>query len=112
MLDPEVKYKAQLSLALSRKKSHADLPYYVRRKSTHLAHAECGGFRTAKGAHILKNDTFQALIAGNKKASAATMVTTMRLAKTTLAKTKFARRATPFSVAAVACLLTISSRNH
>ncbi|KNH09289.1 hypothetical protein XU18_0567 [Perkinsela sp. CCAP 1560/4] len=80
VLDPEVKCKAQVSLAFSRKKSHADLPYYIRRNSTHLAHAECGGFRTAKGAHILKNVTFQALIAENKKASAATMVTIMRLA--------------------------------
>ena len=72
VLDPEVKCKAQVSLAFLKKENPAELPYYIRRKRTYLAHAECGGFRSAKDAHILKNDTFQALIAGNKKASAAT----------------------------------------
>ena len=59
VLDPEVKCKAQVSLAFSRKKSHADIPYYIRRRSTHLAHAECGGYKAANGAHILKNGIFR-----------------------------------------------------
>ena len=72
VLDPEIKCKAQVPLAFSKQENPADLPYYIRQKRTHLAHAECGGFRSANDAHILKNDTFQALIAGNKKARAAT----------------------------------------
>ncbi|KNH07114.1 hypothetical protein XU18_2159 [Perkinsela sp. CCAP 1560/4] len=70
---PEVLCKAQARLAKSTSKNHAEYPYYIRKNETVFQHGQCSGAAISKSCHLLQNDAFSAMIAGNPRASGTMM---------------------------------------